>query len=96
MKEEIEMSEIVKVGKKGQITLPKRIREKEGLKEGELLEIKDMGEGGIFAVKVDKKREIETAFRLMGKETDFTDSEEVVDYVREVRSEVFEEWKESS
>lgn len=90
------MTEIVKVGKKGQITLPKKIRDKEDLDEGELLEIKDMGEGGIFISKVDKKREVETAFRLLGKETDFSDTEDVVDYCRKVRSEVIDEWKESS
>lgn len=90
------MSEIVKVGKKGQVTLPKEIRDREDLKEGELLEIKDMGEGAIFITKVDKKREVETAFRLLGKETDFSDKGEVVDYCRKVRSEVFGEWSESS
>lgn len=90
------MTEIVKVGKKGQITLPKEIRDEENLEEGELLEVKDMGEEGIFISKVNKKGEIETAFRLLGKETDFSNKEEVVDYCRKVRSEVFDEWKESS
>lgn len=90
-KEEFLMPEIVEVGD-GKITLPEKIMDEGNLEEGDLL---DVGGGGIFAMKVDKKKEIENTFRLMGKKTDFTDTEEVVDYVRKIRSEVFEEWEES-
>lgn len=89
------MSEVVKIGKKGQITLPKKIREKEELEKGQMLEVKDLGEGTIFLTSVDRKKEAEAAFRLLGGEIDLSDKEGIVEYCREIRSEVFQEWSES-
>ncbi|KXB03439.1 hypothetical protein AKJ47_02225 [candidate division MSBL1 archaeon SCGC-AAA261G05] len=88
------MSEVVKVGKKGQITLPKEIREKEGLKKGQLLEVKEVGGGSIFLTSIDRKKEADAALRLLGKNVKMTDKE-VVEYCRKIREEVFQEWSES-
>lgn len=87
------MTDVVKVGEKGQITIPKKIREKEGLKKGESLEVKDLGEGTILLTNVDKKKEAEIAFKLLGKEVDFSDKEEVTEYCKKIRKDVYEEWE---
>lgn len=89
------MAEVVKIGEKGQITLPKRMREKGGLEKGQSLEVKYLGEGAFFLTSVDRKREAEIAFRLLGKRLDFSNKSEVIEYCRKIRREVFEEWSES-
>lgn len=57
---------IVKIGKRGQITLPKEIREKEGLDEGSFLEISDIG-GVLTLRRVEKKPSALDLFKEVGE-----------------------------
>ena len=50
------VEEIVKIGEKGQIILPQKIREKEGVKIGDLMMVGYMG-GFITLSKVEKKHD---------------------------------------
>ncbi len=57
--------EIVKVGKRGQITIPLPIRNAEQLREGDFLEVSDVG--GILALrKVEKKPTVLDLFAEVG------------------------------
>lgn len=47
----------IKVTSKGQVTIPKEIREKMGLQSGDYLEVKESAAGGyLIKKKVDKKK----------------------------------------
>lgn len=58
--------EIVKVGKRGQIPLPKKIREKEGIEEGTFLELSRIG-GVLTLRRVEKKPDALDLFKEVGK-----------------------------
>ena len=58
--------EIVKIGKRGQITLPTNMRESENLKEGDYLDISDVG-GVITLRKVEKKPSVIDLFKEVGE-----------------------------
>ncbi|KXB08262.1 hypothetical protein AKJ58_00505 [candidate division MSBL1 archaeon SCGC-AAA385D11] len=77
---------IVKIGKRGQITLPKEIREKEGLKEGSFLEISDIG-GVLTLRKIEKKPSALDLFKEVGealKKEGYT-RETILELVKEPR-----------
>ena len=57
----------IKVTSKGQVTIPKKLREKMGLKPGDYLEIKEESEGYLINKKVDKEK-IEKYVGILNKE----------------------------
>ncbi len=80
------MTDVVKVGEKGQITIPKKIREKEGLKKGESLEVKDLGEGTILLTSVNKKKESDYLLNFNDDESDLKETEdEARKFIKELK-----------
>jgi len=59
-------NEVVKVGERGQITIPSSIREKEDIRKGELLELIHM-DGAIVMTKLEKRGNLELALKLLGR-----------------------------
>ncbi len=68
----------IKVTSKGQVTIPKKLREKMGLKPGDYLEIKEDATGYIINKKIDKKK-IEKYVGILNKEKS---SDEIVKELR--------------
>jgi len=66
------------VTSKGQVTIPKKLREKMGLKPGDYLEIKEDATGYIINKKIDKKK-IEKYVGILNKEKS---SDEIVKELR--------------
>ncbi len=60
------IEEVVKIGKRGQITLPSGIRESENLNEGDFVELSDLG-GVITMRKIEKKPSVLDLFAEVGK-----------------------------
>lgn len=57
--------EVVKVGKRGQITIPETIRKTEKLKEGDFLELSNVG--GILTLRrIEKKPTVVDLFKEVG------------------------------
>lgn len=61
-------SKIRKVGKRGQVTIPKDIREQENIHGGDKVEIVEE-KGGVIIRKIDKTEELKEAYRSMGKKS---------------------------
>ncbi len=57
--------EVVKIGKRGQITIPDTIRRKEKLREGDFLELSNVG-GVLTLRRVEKKPTVVDLFREVG------------------------------
>jgi AbrB family looped-hinge helix DNA binding protein len=97
LKKVIEMEvveEIVKIGEKGQIILPEKIREKEGLKRGDLMILSYM-DGFITLNKVEKKMDVIDVFTELGealREKGYDSEEKITELIDEVKEEVTEEW----
>ena len=94
--EEEGVHEVVKVGERGQITLPSSIREKEDIRKGELLELIYM-DGTIVMTKLEKKGNLELALKLLGRglvAAGYREKEDILKFSEEVRKKVHEEWKE--
>ena len=68
----------IKVTSKGQVTIPKKLREEMGLKPGDYLEIKEKAEGYLINKKIDKEK-IEKYVGILNKEKS---SDEVVKELR--------------
>ncbi len=68
----------IKVTSKGQVTIPKKLREEMGLKPGDYLEIKEEAEGYLINKKIDKEK-IEKYVGILNKEKS---SDEVVKELR--------------
>lgn len=59
------IEEVVKIGKRGQITIPDTIRRKEKLREGDFLELSNVG--GILTLRrVEKKPTVVDLFQQVG------------------------------
>lgn len=87
-------TEIVKVGEKGQITLPVDIREKEKVGKGTLFEVNYLGNGNIILSKSDKKQELRLALKMLGKgleEKGYNTEKKIVELCKKVRKEVYYE-----
>lgn len=85
---------IVKMGEKGQITIPSEIREKEHLGKGEFLEIVDLSEGNILITKLSKKHEFMAALKILGrglKSHGYSTDQKIIELCREIRKEVYDE-----
>ncbi len=61
-------TEVRKVGKRGQITIPKEIREKENIDGGDKVEVVDR-EGEIVIKKVDRTEELKEAYQNMAEQS---------------------------
>jgi AbrB family looped-hinge helix DNA binding protein len=89
--------EVVKVGEKGQITIPSEIRAREDLKKGELLEVTYI-DGTVVLMKLDKRGNLKMALELLGKSlraSGIEEKEDILHISREVRKRVHSEWKKS-
>lgn len=81
----------VRMGEKGQITVPIDVRQREKLEKGTQVEIIDLGEGSLLINKIDKKRELLIALRILGqrlKEKGF-DKNKIIKFCKEVRKDVY-------
>ncbi len=76
--------EVRKVGKRGQVTIPKSIRNKENIKGGDKVEIFEK-DGEIIIKTIDKTEELKEAYQEMSKQSKkmseemLTASKEVLD-----------------
>lgn len=90
------VEEIVKIGERGQIILPEKIREKEKLRTGDLMMI-DYVDGFIPLSKVEKKMDVLDVFAGLGealreKGYDTETEAKITELIDEVKEEVTEEW----
>jgi len=60
--------EVRKVGKRGQVTIPKSIRNKENIKGGDKVEIFEK-DGEIIIKTIDKTEELKEAYQEMSKQS---------------------------
>lgn len=88
------VEEIVKIGERGQIILPEKIREKEKLRAGDLMMI-DYVDGFITLSKVEKKMDVLDVFAGLGealREKGYDTEAKITELIDEVKEEVTEEW----
>ena len=81
----------VRIGEKGQITVPIDVRQREKLEKGTQVEIIDLGEGSLFLNKIDKKKELLLALRILGKrikEKGFS-KDKLIEFCRQVRRDIY-------
>lgn len=82
--------EVVKIGKRGQITLPTKIREEEHLKEGDFLEIADVG-GVLTLRRIEKRPTVVDLFSEVGTalhKEGITTKEKAIELAEQVKREV--------
>ena len=81
----------VRIGEKGQITIPVDIRERDKLDKGTQVEVVDLGEGSLFINKIDRKKELLLAFRILGKgiKEKGYNKDKLIDFCRQVRKDVY-------
>lgn len=81
----------VRMGEKGQITVPVDVRQREKLEKGTQVEIIDLGEGSLLLNKIDRKRELLLALRILGrriKEKGYSKNK-LIEFCRQIRREVY-------
>ena len=81
----------VRVGEKGQITVPVDVRQREKLEKGTQVEVIDLGDGLIFLNKIDRKKEFLLALRILGKrikEKDYN-KDRLISFCRQIRRDVY-------
>lgn len=81
----------VRVGEKGQVTIPIDVRQREKIGKGVQVEIIDLGEGSLFLNKIDRKKELLLALRILGrriKERGYT-KDKLIEFSRQVRRDVY-------
>ena len=62
-------AEVRKVGKRGQITIPKSIREKEDIKGGDKVKVIEK-DGKIIIKQIDRTEELKEAYQEMAKQSE--------------------------
>ena len=79
--------DMAKVTTKGQITIPKAIRELLGVRTGDKVLFYDMGEGVVAmkSARVDAFRELQRTFDGAAKEAGIDDVDDVVGLVNDIR-----------
>jgi len=80
-----------RMGEKGQITVPIDVRQREKLEKGTQVEIIDLGDGSLFINKMDKKKELLLALRILGrrlKEKGYN-KDRIIEFCRQVRRDVY-------
>jgi AbrB family looped-hinge helix DNA binding protein len=92
LKEAIIMMDMARVSIKGQVTIPIEIRRKLGLREGDKVVFMEQGEN-IILLNSNRIawKELQTAFQGAAEEAGFQSEEDVVDFCKEVRQEMWEE-----
>ncbi|MBI1741603.1 AbrB/MazE/SpoVT family DNA-binding domain-containing protein [Candidatus Acetothermia bacterium] len=86
--------EIVKLNERGQVTLPKEIRKKEGLKQGDALEVVYL-DGVIALRKVGEQPHILNLFRELGKaliQAGYGSRQQIQALSDEIKEEVAAKW----
>jgi len=81
----------VRIGEKGQITVPVDVRQKENLGKGTQIEVIDLGDGSMFLNKIDRKKELLLALRILGrriKEKGYN-KDKLIEFCKKVRKEVY-------
>ena len=81
----------VRIGEKGQITVPIEVRQRDKFEKGTQVEIIDLGEGSLFLNIIDKKKELLLALRILGKrikEKGFS-KDKLIEFCRQVRRDVY-------
>ena len=81
----------VRVGEKGQITVPIDVRQREKLEKGTQVEIIDLGEGSLFLNIIDRKKELLLALRILGrriKEKGYT-KDKLIEFCKQIRRDVY-------
>ena len=81
----------VRIGEKGQITVPIEVRQREKFEKGTQVEIIDLGEGSLLLNKIDRKKELVLALRILGrriKEKGYT-KDKLIEFCRQVRRDVY-------
>lgn len=81
----------VRVGEKGQITVPVEVRQREKMEKGAQIEIIDLGEGSLLLNKIDRKKELLLALRILGrriKEKGYN-KDKLIAFCRQVRKDVY-------
>ena len=61
-------TEVRKVGERGQVTIPKDIREREDIRGGDKVEVIEK-DGEIIIRKIDKTEELKEAYQKMGEQS---------------------------
>jgi AbrB family looped-hinge helix DNA binding protein len=86
------MMDMARVSIKGQVTIPIEIRHKLGLREGDKVVFMEQGEN-IILLNSNRIawKELQTAFQGAAEEAGFQSEEDVVDFCKEVRQEMWEE-----
>ena len=88
------IEDAVKVGERGQITLPIEIRRKENIKKGDILIVKDIG-GSVNIRKANPEMTLDEVMNKLGKalrESGYDTREKVEKLMKEVKREVADEW----
>jgi len=84
--------DMARVSMKGQVTIPIEIRRKLGLREGDKVIFAEQGESIVlFNSNRLAWKELQNAFAGAAKEAGFTNEQDVVDYCKEIRREMWEE-----
>ncbi|MFW6110824.1 MAG: AbrB/MazE/SpoVT family DNA-binding domain-containing protein [Thermoproteota archaeon] len=92
--EQKEVHEVVKVSERGQITIPRSIREIEDIRKGELLEVVYQ-DGMIVLTKLDKRGDLELALKLLGQgltTAGYQKKEDILQFSKEIGKKVNREW----
>ena len=84
--------DMARVSIKVQVTIPIEIRRKLGLKEGDKVIFVEQG-GNVLLLNSNRLawKELQTAFAGAAQEAGFSSEEDVVDYCKEIRQEMWEE-----
>jgi AbrB family looped-hinge helix DNA binding protein len=88
------LHEVVKVGERGQVTIPSSIREIENIRKGELLEVV-YRDGTILMTKLDKRGNLELALKLLGRglaAAGYREKDDIMRFSEKIREKVHKEW----
>jgi AbrB family looped-hinge helix DNA binding protein len=84
--------DMARVSTKGQVTIPIEIRRKLGLREGDKVVFMEQ-DGNIVLLNSNRIawKELQTAFEGAAEEAGFQSEEDVIDFCKEIRQEMWEE-----
>jgi AbrB family looped-hinge helix DNA binding protein len=88
----IEKMDMARVSMKGQVTIPIEIRRKLGLREGDKVVFLEQGEN-IILLNSNRIawKELQTSFQGAAEEAGFKSEDDVIDFCRNIRQEMWEE-----
>jgi AbrB family looped-hinge helix DNA binding protein len=84
--------DMARLSSKGQVTIPVDIRRKLGLREGDKVVFAEQGES-VVIINSNRMawKEFQNGMRGAAEEAGFTSEQDVVDYCKEIRRELWEE-----